>query len=337
MPDQTYCIESRFKKGVFVLVSLGALFFLFLSAMVLKEEAGSIYHNIMDWVLSALMTGFAVTFIIVTLLSKKLRVYDDRIEVFSLFGNHTKTIYRSEIEYWAEKETHNNHRSTTLTIYTDNNGKLSINTTTYNNYAELSESIKRGKPQKPETMPIAPFIFAVVAGLAFLSLAAYCYSTAKDVAPLQLTYVKGTLANEAELTKGSKGRRYIEMELTEYPGYNFKIEDIPLDATNVEAYTSEVHTGDQLTLGVEESEYKQDLQTIKAPGSWVMPSDLGLDVFSLESNGNKYLSFPDYFDSYMADQKSTGHVWGTMALGLGCIAIGIFYLVRRNKKLQTMN
>ena len=211
----------------------------------------------------ALVFGLPAFYILVYAKLDTLVLYEDRLEVFSFFGFHTKTIPFSTITSWGQYPLKNHDL---LTIFTTQ-GRYRISSSRYKDYAVIKNKMIAGKPLTKVSNPYKyPVIFfalcTLLAGSCFLIEAIQYGAKDKVVRPAAITTVNGAITNAPDVTHTEttyRGRTsiesYVNIVLSNFPKAIFRIDNDAYQAMNQHDYVTNVHTGDSLHIDVLTTDY----------------------------------------------------------------------------------
>jgi hypothetical protein len=280
------------------------------------------YPKLDDLVLGCVAVIFGIYALISTLKIDKLFIYNDRLEVLSLFNSVKKVIYLNEITTWTEIEKENKYyKWQELTIFTDTT-KYCIVSNYYSNFLALKKALTKGKPRNHEKEKqhnrrvtyVYVIAFAII-GIALLYGTYYTNSKiGTELTDDDLTTITDVITNKPEITKGRKGHRSIDIKLKSYPEFDFDVSGISYKATYASHYADEVKTGDSLTLQILTSEYEGKLLKTKPLGFWAKHSHYyNIDVYGLSDAKNTYLKVSNY--NIEKDDDRSFVFWFLLVLG----------------------
>jgi hypothetical protein len=263
-------------------------------------------------------------------------IYSDRLKVKSIFGNTKKTIFLDEITFWTEIEKENKHKKwTELTLYTERT-KLKLSSSIYNNYPELKKALVRGKRRdfarekkwsRRNNLYYA-IGFTILGGL-FLYLGYHYYMTKdEEIIYSDLHTIRDVITNKAEIHKGSKGSKSIQIRLKSYPPFNFDIDGLAYSATYASEYVANVKVGDTLYVEVLKEEYEMKLSKEKPLGFWDKTVNYSfIRVYELRDKNRIYLSLSGYNEEHKSDV-----LFGILLYGLAgafILGTGIYLFIKK--------
>ena len=259
-------------------------------------------------ILLALVIGLPALRLLIIVFTKldKLVLYDDRLEIFSFFGFHKKTIPFSAITSWGQYPLKHHDL---LSVFTTD-GRYRISSSHYKDYAVIKNKMIAGKPLTKVSNPYKyPFILfalcTLIAGSCFLIEAVQYGSKDKVVHPAAITTVNGLIAIAPDVSHTEttyRGRTsvvsYVNIVLSNFPKAIFRIDNDAYQAMNQHDYVTNVHAGDSLYIDVLTTDYNA---MVKAGGVPVPVANAGnpevdspfIYVYGLRDAHNSYLALAD--------------------------------------------
>jgi hypothetical protein len=260
-----------------------------------------------------------------------LHIYQDRLEIISIFGSIKKTIYLREITSWTEIYKENKKdKWQELTIYTDTT-KYKITSSFYKNYSSIKNQLIKGKPRdskKEHTYYRRLFLIYAIGmlliGTAFLYGAfTNCFPDEHTIKSNELTAITGTVANELEIEKSRKGRRSVSIILKSYPDYKFYLSGSSYKASYATDFVTNVKIGDSLMIDIHKKEYQEIIS-----GEGYL-NDAYINIYGLRDKSETYLTLEDY-NAEKEHQREMGF-WLMLIIGLGSAIGGIYALLNMKR------
>lgn len=172
-----------------------------------------------------LVAGFWCLYLITGL--DRLEITEDELIVKWFWGARRKVILLEDIQWYAEVETKNKSDVTyTLTIYAPRK-KYTISSFWYDNYSVLKSALikharlNRDKKRQLQKRKSRLTAWAMMAGsLLVMGFTLSVYYG--NPAPVTTSSFSDVITSEPYISKGSKGRRWINLYLAKYPNLNLR-------------------------------------------------------------------------------------------------------------------
>ncbi len=326
--------DNKFKVYMTLLCAF-IVFLCFIAFMISRHAFDHKYPDMMSIIISCVTIGMAVFCAGYFSKFRKLHIHDGQLDIQDILGR-AKTLYLREIKGWIAIDKADKYQKwQELTIYTDNS-KYTIPSSLYNNYETLKQALTKGKARDTHKEFEIKYRKAIITDLAVIGLgllfagighAAYS-STHKG--PVPLAVLKGTIANQPHITKGSKGSRYLDIKLAEYPDFEFSISGKEYRKTYANDYVDYKHIGDTILLSIEQDTYKKKI-TEEKPLSFFDKTMhyYNIAVYGLQDSRKVFLSSEHRNEE---DSSNSGVLFmyiigGAMVIG-GMVAF--FYLPKEN-------
>lgn len=179
--------------------------------------SGPYQPQILPFVFGAILGVSGVWILVYTYNSlNRIFIFSDRLEIKSFFGNTRKSILLDDIYTYTETEqTNKNEKWTELTCYTENT-HFTIVSSNYQNYLELRTALVKDKKMDVKKIASSENRTGIFLGIVLTAIGLLCmygvfyqYSTKDDkISSSDFQTISGTIANNAEIIKGSKGAFY---------------------------------------------------------------------------------------------------------------------------------
>lgn len=256
--------------------------------------------------------------------------------VLSYIFGYSKTIDRSTITAWKEKQYSTKYNSYSKLILYTNKGKIRIPSSGYSNFNLLSEALIRGKKEIPNNTKVltssekkkddkkVALVFIVIAS-GFFAWAIYD-GTKKvvEMSPLDLAFITDAVSEKPYIV-GGKGSHYIRIKLKNYPNFNFDVDGVAYKATAATDFVNNTEVGDTITLDIKLEEYEKKIERSKQL-NYLDKSDnyAFISVYGLSDKDYFYLSLVDYNAKKKSDDKIG--FWGAIIAGLFFVGAAIYGL-----------
>jgi hypothetical protein len=256
---------------------------------------------------------------------QRVTIYKDKVELHTIFGSLKNEYYLSDItDYMEVEKSEKGNKWQELSLFT-NRGSFTLSSKHYSNYQQLKSSLTHGKAEdaerKKQRLRDKQLLTALAAGLVACVLFYVAWQQYMGTAPVKtsdLRQFSGVITNQAEISRGSKGARWVTIYLKEYPGFKFEVTSKAIHAFDKSGYVSYVTTGDTLTLSVNADEYQMKLSKEKEPSFEIKHNGYStIEVYELSDARYTYMSL----DTYNARNTEKGglivlSIFGACALGL---------------------
>ena len=243
--------------------------------------------------------GFAAVLIFISNYRlNTLKLYEDRLEIVSVFGNIKKTIWRDAITSWSEYVFKNGTKY--LMIFTDKD-KYRIKNTDFGDYDFLRETIIQGKPQIAAQLNKTPLFLAgllfMIMSLFILGIPFHDYLVKDDkINPREIITIAGIILNGPQTFhgRGADGS-FIRIKLNEYQDFVFDVGHAAYRGANRRDYFVNVKRGDSLYLDILTDDYQKKLAKEKPLGFFDKTVNYeGIDVYGFRDSHTSYLTLDDY-------------------------------------------
>lgn len=270
----------------------------------------------------------------------KLTIDGEKLEVRSLLGYVKKEIYLDEIIRWTEIDKKNKYVTwTDLVIFTAGT-KYKITSTCYKNYDSLKRALVKqnlrdtvGEKAWERRNELYYSAGSGIIGLFFLVAAIHSYSKRDEVVlPEQIHVMAGVVSNELRIGRGSKGARFLKIQLAGYPGYTFEVSGDAYRASYALDFVERVKWGDSVFIGIDKDMYRKKFTREQPLASEDRFMDMQL-VFVMELRDKEYdyLSLADYNEE---SKPKISSIISMLVIGLFCL--GLSGLLAYRKKPGTV-
>lgn len=246
--------------------------------------------------------------------SPKVIIYKDRFLTVRFLGILKKEYYFDELDGWAKRIVEHKYGDYYNLYFIRNNKAIETIASSYYDDLSLLESIvsrtnkrdQRWEKAKENDVNRKSALGFMLVGIIILALPLIWVNN-KPYIREQLLLINGTLSEEIEIKKGSKGSRSIIIKLNEYPNNIFRINNLAYNVTYDDRLLENCNIQDSLFLYTESLiDKKTDKVNIDFEST---------DILELKDKNFCYLSLNDYNKVHTSNEN-----WGT---GI-CIFFGVF-------------
>jgi hypothetical protein len=319
-------LGSKFnRENIGLLCFFSILFSAFGVSLLIKTYYDK-YPEILLLVLGVIFFLVGIMVCIYLLRLKRITISDFYVEINSLLGKRAKTVLLSEIDSYAEIHTNNKKEDYyTLHIYQGEKKLCSLNSTYYRNYFDLKVTLTHGKirniekEEKVKRVQNYYFAFFLLMGALLFALMVYLSftRTKTDITPNNISYIKGHVTN---IKNGNARKRggYIDLELKEFPPFNFKIVGEQYRVCAVKTFLKDVQPGDEITIGILKEDYEKKISKIK-PMTFLDQYHFYTTIppYAIENEQWYYL----LLDDVVQEKKGQHKIWGEIIFSL----FGLFF------------
>lgn len=332
-------IQSRKKKGIFILFLSLIPLCITGSVVLFRQSFAGKYLELVSLIFCLFFIGFLIVVFYALLSFNKITIENKTLTVSSLFGRKKKEIYLPLIHYWIERTKKDKYSTWyELTVFNDT-GKHMISSYLYSNYDEMKSALvnygyrnveKEQLIERKKGKRASIILFSI--GVALLSLCMFFYfkKPKPDIVSAQLKMISGLLDNEPKVIKGSKGERSLELELKNYPEFEFKISGSTFSATYAEDFVNNVKIGDSIFLNIDSAEYGKKISNTIPLGFF--DKTVGykhIGVIEFASGPYTYLSLEDYNIAHKGN--NTQLILFLLIMGLFFTGLGVFSFKAKDK------
>lgn len=338
--DDKPLIETKKSLGTLIILTIGFVGFGLVAFFLIRNSLSLRYYQIGGLIGGSIFGLFGLLALISIFLIDNLKVFKDRLDIYSTLGYIKRTIFLNDITKWTEidKKTKYTKWKDLIIYYSDNQYKIS--SSGYKNYDKIKNHITRGKRKDDieiqnwlSRVALRYSIFYILFGFIVLYGAYRLHNNRLEKKDTNFVTIAGILENKPEIQKGSKSSRYIKIKLKESPEFNFIISGV--------AY-SEMYTSDYLNYAIQRDTIFLTIDEIVAKKKIFASIPLDyydkhygwdrISVYGLSDKKHKYLTLEDY----RYKDKSDGVIlfWILIIVGVGFIIYGLYEL---NKKKPVAN
>ncbi len=240
------------------------------------------------------------------ILTDKIYIYTNRLEIRFFPGITRRSIRLDEIENWSEiKKTKDTDTWKELTLYTKNSCYV-ISSQSYSNYSKLrihlvskKKKIRQRKISFSKTTSIALIILSLIASLFFFSESHKTYNKKnKEWTPNEIEKINGTIGNHVELTTNNHKRGYtisIEIHLIEYPNFTFQLNQATLSKTDITGILVNLKKADPVSLGIMKQDFLEKISQEGPLSFWQKNSVFSnIRIIEFSSQEKEYLTLKNY-------------------------------------------
>lgn len=328
-------LQSRNSILNLSILFFGGIAFLAVGIILARPLINAAYPSIFESILTSVFIIIGAGCLLQILLHRTISIYTNRVVLSYIFG-YSKTIDRSTITAWKEKQYSSKYNSYSKLILYTSNGKIRITSSSYSNYDLLSENLIKGKKEVPNNTKVlttsekkkddkkVALVFVFFA-CCFFAWAIYD-STKKvvEMSPLDLAFITDAVSEKPYIV-GGKGSHYIRIKLKNYPDFKFDVDGVAYKASAAKDFVNNTEAGDTITLDIKLEEYEKKIEQSK-PLSYFDKSDNYefISVYGLSDKDYFYLSLVDYNAEKKSDNKVG--IWGAIIAGLFFIGAAIYDL-----------
>jgi hypothetical protein len=151
----------------------------------------------------------------------------------------------------------------------------------------------------------------------FLYGAYYFYSKTDEekLSHHELHSLIGTISIQPQIKSGSKGNKYVQLYLREYPEFVFSISGVALKATDAYTFVEENKVGDKIWVDINKEDYGKKIakeEPLDFFDKHVNYSIIG--VYGLRDDQRSYLTLYSYNKANKED--NAWGIWGCLGLAL---------------------
>lgn len=280
-----------------------------------------------------LASSLGVMAIISGLAPRGLIAYPDRLEMSSIWPKFNRTVYWQDVTSWCEEKRSEKGKVFCTLLFKHSKSSFSLSSRLYEtDYGALVVLFRRfSGSAECSVAQYNKMSYKVLAGFAIAgtSILLFSYNVwSKGLSPIEqsgLIVITGAITENGTVTRPRKGTSYIEVSLTEFPHWQFRLDGDAFTATNRLAYTGAVKRGDTIQLCIDSAQYHKKLVRDRKPS--ILDKVVGfrtLDVYSLRDKNEEFLTLAD-FNKERGDTFYAGcaMVFGIMLL-LGAITGGLY-------------
>jgi hypothetical protein len=208
-----------------------------------------------------------------------------------------------------------------LTIYLRQE-KIKLYSNAFNNFEDLKKILtdnkKEGKPDDAKkTIWGFLILLAICLPVSYWVIGSFLNPDSDLVNRNDLTEVTGTLKFKPETMREGKYEKKIELNLVEYPDFNFKIGSIAFDVTSISNFLFDVNQGDTVMLYITKDDFNKKLKELIPMTFWEKHLHHEMvDIYELRNKNYQYLTLDDYNSSHSSNTYGLKWVFLLFAIGL---------------------
>jgi len=318
-------IKSKLNFKNIIILVVGGFGTLFLSYYLTNNALSNEYSQISGIILGLIFGLFGVICFYSIYNLDVLILSSDKLEINSIFGNQKKVIYLNEIISFNEIEKESKYyKWKVLTIFTSNS-KFKISSSSFENYNSFKDKLTNKKNRNIQSElewarksnrkhGIAFLIIGILFSFGLFNL---FKSGNQELNIKDITTIQGEIINDVEIKKGNKGKRSIEIRISEHPAFKFKLSGNSYYASNSESYVSKVKKGDLISLDIETDIYLKKITKEKQLDFWDKTINYKLiSVYGLKDKNYIYLTLENYNNKRKEDSS-----WGLWFLAFICFSL----------------
>ena len=279
-----------------IIIFIGIILFTFFIFLINNNfQPKNVYEENLKIIGFLVLTLIILYCIYYLLNQKRIFVYDKYFEIKMLLK--TRKYHFSEITTHYSEYFEGKYNSWTEYYLILNTGeKITLIDKEYSNFDSFYSSIKQRVKLNKELNTSLTLrkglkysIISVLLGFLFIYTAS-CFYDFKKIDNGDFVYFESKLKNDVSLLKGSKGRKYFEFELTEYPNFNFKISGSFYDGISdndefIKTFKKDVI----ITIGIEKDDFEKKIS--KKKGLNILDKYINfskIQVKQIKNNQNQY-------------------------------------------------
>jgi intracellular septation protein A len=330
--DNKPVIETKKSYGTLIILIIGFIGTGLIAYYLINKSLSMRYYQIGGFIGGAIFGLFCLLSLISIFLIDNLKVFNDRLIIYSSLGFVKRTILFRDISKWTEieKETKYTKWKDLIIYYADSQYKIS--SSAYKNYEKIKYNVTKGKRKDEieidkwlKRVSFRYSIFFILFGVLVLFGAYWLHNSRLDKKDKNFIRIAGILDNKPEIKKGSKGSRYVQIILREYPEFKFSISGVAYSQMYASDYTKYVNQGDTIFVTVDELVASKKL--FRTSTLEYLDKHYGWDrisVYGVSDTKRNYLSL----DDYIYKDKNEGSIlfWIFIFVGFGFIIYGLYKL-----------
>jgi len=323
-------ITTKKSFGTLIILILGFIGAGIAAYFLIKNSLSPRYYQIGELIGGIIFGLFSLLALISIFFIDNLKIYNDRLIVFSGLGFKKQTINLKDIIKWTEIEKQTKHTKWKDLIIYYSEKKYTISSSGYKNYEKIKHHLTKGKRKDEneiknwlDRVSYRYSIFFILFGLLVLCGAYWLQNNRLEKIDKKTIRISGILDNEPKIERGSKGSRYVQIRLKEYPEFKFSISGVAYSEMHASDYVNFALKGDSIFLTIEESVAKKKLFQTSTLG--YLDKHYGWErirVFGLSDLKRTYLSLNNY--TYRDKNEGPILFWICIFVGVGFIFYGIY-------------
>lgn len=330
-------IKAKFKLSSILILSLGAVGFALLGFFFLKPIFNHRYIQIVDLSLFLFSAFIAIASLYYLLKNEVINIENNTLKKTSFFGIVQKEFLISELKtYTAIRKENKYLQWEDLDLYF-NRGKARITSSNLNldSYYKIKEHLISGivenkkEKQKWENRNLRRFGigFVIVWSLFILLFIQQDYNGNRIINSKSTIEISGKLVNQPKLKTGRRNKKSIEIELKEYPSFNFKLNGSELKALKTDEFFKNVNKEDGVSIKVWKDIYEKKISGTKQ----LLFSDKHfnyhqIDILGIIKNNKDFIP-EKQVNKYRKKFHTKGNFYGLMAFAFFGIGVGIYLLI----------
>ena len=288
----------------------------------LNESLKSEYVDLL--IMAVAMAGIGATFWLLYTFPYKGRINfnQERLECQYLFGLvHTRIALRDISHYQRQFEYHDKDKWKILTFHSASD-KIKIDGSKVKNieaFNPLARGLKLVDSKQKNSiwgMLGMGLLLVLLSLFGFFFVLTDYYKEPSIIDSQKLTVIKGTLSKELFIYKDDNIRN-INIYLNEYPGLEFHLPDLHVDAARELDLVANVEPGDKMELGISIYEFRKKIQKSERLSFWEKHRNYPeIICCSVESKDQSYLNL-----STLNEYRQRDKNFGSFILALGAAVL----------------
>lgn len=248
--------------------------------------------------------------------SENYKIYNDRIEIYTITGRLKETILQQDINSWDEVQFKGkNGIVNSLYIFWGDNRYLIADKNSFDDYDGLKKHITKSKKRNNNDWQAdirakrKPWPKAVLAmGLILFGAGAISMQYKEPaVTQQQLTTISGPLYNAFNKNLGKAGHRFV-CTLSNYPDFTFVLKNGTTSQQKVRVLLNVAQRGDTIRLDIPTEAYNKKIAR-NTPLTWLDRNYIYnyIDAYNLSMNGNQY-AYVEWFNQLYAGKSGDSYI-----------------------------
>ena len=288
----------------------------------LNESLKSEYVDLL--IMAVAIAGIGATFWLLYTFPYKGRINfnQERLECQYLFGLvHTRIALRDISHYQRQFEYHDKDKWKILTFHSASD-KIKIDGSKVKNieaFNPLARGLKLVDSKQKNSiwgMLGMGLLLVLLSLFGFFFVLTDYYKEPSIIDSQKITVIKGTLSKELFIYKDDNIRN-INIYLNEYPGLEFHLPDLHVDAARELDLVANVEPGDEMELGISIYEFRKKIQKSERLSFWEKHRNYPeIICYSVESKDQSYLNL-----STLNEYRQRDKNFGSFILALGAAVL----------------
>lgn len=250
-----------------------------------------------------------------------LTLYENRIEMHSIFKLKIKKIYFKDVVKSDEYERHIRYKGgdnhLIFTFFSNNGTSISIRSDLYDSYYHLRTLYRNKHKKHIENRPtILRFLLwrsGLLLGISSLLVSFYDYQTKRDISQNELIVINGTVSDSLKIYEAKSSwynQSSLSICLEDYTDNSFGLNSPHTFIVKDNNLLQDIKIGDSITLGIEKNEYHRKILK-DTPISLIEKLNYSnaVSIYTIQAKDKTYLSLNDYNDKMSSYKKRFMYFW----------------------------